>query len=256
LSEFPLRDGFSDEAKLFYAKIGVLLSESRTGELDEVSFYGRDYEFLSEIHSGDARVLSPDNPYRKKEPLYSAREAAKAAEVVLVNHALILTELADDAPGSTGKVSRLIVDEAHNLESAATDALTRTLVLPDIEKAFGRIEAHIRRHNRQSGAEKFLFPEIKEISESFVLSFGMALDFAERYAFVKNGDSQFSKGGYAAARGTDVLVSDDFFTAEGISGTSSIVSSVFEKFKDLSGRLAAAPEKLSEAFDASLSELS
>jgi hypothetical protein len=129
-------------------------------------------------------------------------------------------------------------------------------VLPDIEKAFGRIEAHIRRHNRQPGAEKFLFPEIKEISESFVLSFGMALDFAERYAFVKNGDSQFSKGGYAAARGTDVLVSDDFFTAEGISGTSSIVSSVFEKFKDLSGRLAAAPEKLSEAFDSSLSELS
>lgn len=256
LSEFPLRDGFSDEAKLFYAKIGVLLSESRTGELDEVSFYGRDYEFLSEIHSGDARVLSPDNPYRKKEPLYSAREAAKVAEVVLVNHALILTELADDAPGSTGKVSRLIVDEAHNLESAATDALTRTLVLPDIEKAFGRIEAHIRRHNRQPGAEKFLFPEIKEISESFVLSFGMALDFAERYAFVKNGESQFSKGGYAAARGTDVLVSDDFFTAEGISGTASIVSSVFEKFKDLSGRLAAAPEKLSEAFEAPLSELS
>ncbi len=97
---------------------------------------------------------------------------------------------------------------------------------------------------------------MKEISESFVLSFGMALDFAERYAFVKSGDSAFSKGGYAAARGTDVLVCDDFFTSEGISGMSSVVSSVFEKFKDLSDRLRCAPEKLSEAFDAPLSELS
>lgn len=171
LSEFPDRDGFSDEAKLFFAKISVLLSESGSGELDEVSFYGKDYEFLPEIHSGDARILSPDNPYRKKEPLYRARESAKNADVVLVNHALILTELADNAPGSMGKIERLIIDEAHNLESAATDALTRTLVLPDIEKAFFRIESHIRRHNRQPVAEKFLFPELKELSESFVLSF-------------------------------------------------------------------------------------
>lgn len=150
LSEFPERDGFSDEAKLFFAKINVLLSESRTGELDEISFYGKDYEFLSEVHSGDARVLWPDNPHRKKEPLYAARESAKVAEVVLVNHSLMLTELSDDASASSGKVSRMIVDEAHNLESAATDALTRTIVLADVEKAFFRIEAHIRRHNRQS----------------------------------------------------------------------------------------------------------
>lgn len=135
-AEFSERDDFPEEAKLFFAKIAILLAESATGELDEVSLYGKDFEFLSEIHAGDAQVLSPDNPYRKKEPLFAAREAAKTADVVLVNHALILTELADDASGSVGKVSRLVVDEAHNLEAAATDALTRSLVLHDVEKAF------------------------------------------------------------------------------------------------------------------------
>lgn len=84
----------------------------------------------------------------------------------------------------------------------------------------------------------------------------MALDFAERYAFVKSGDAQSSKNGYAGFRGTDVLVGDDFFTSEGISGMSAVVSSVFEKLKDLSERLHAAPEKLSEAFDAPISDLS
>ncbi|MDQ1343836.1 MAG: polymerase subunit epsilon, partial [Patescibacteria group bacterium] len=256
LAEFSERDDFPEEAKLFFAKIAVLLSESATGELDEVSLYGKDYEFLVEIHSGDARVLSPDNPYRKKEPLFAAREAAKTADVVLVNHALILTELADDAPGSVGKLTRLIVDEAHNLEAAATDALTCTLVLAEIEKTFGRVEAHIRRHNRQPGAEKFLFPELKEFSESFVLSYGMALDFAERYAFVKAGSNEFSRGGYAGGRSMDVLVTSDFFTSDGISGMSSIVSSVFEKLKEFSSRLQAAPEKLAETFDAPLSDLS
>lgn len=255
-AEFADREDFPEEAKLFFAKVAILLAESKTGELDEVSFYGKDYEFLAEIHAGDARVLSPDNPYRKKEPLYCAREAAKTADVVLVNHALILTELAEDASGTVGKLSRLVVDEAHNLEAAATDALTCELLLADIEKTFGRIEAHIRRHNRQSGAEKFLFPEMKEISESFVLSYGMALDFAERYAFVKAGMNDSGRGGYAGGRSTDVLVTQDFFTSEGISGMPSVISSVFEKLKDLVGRLEAAPDKLFEAFSSQLTDLS
>lgn len=51
LSEFADREDFPEEAKLFFAKIAVLLSESKSGELDEVSFYGKDYEFLSEIHA-------------------------------------------------------------------------------------------------------------------------------------------------------------------------------------------------------------
>lgn len=113
----------------------------------------------------------------------------------------------------------------------------------------------MRRHNRQSGAEKFLFPELKEISESFVLSYGMALDFAERYAFVK-APSGPSGNGYAANRSTDVLVAPDFFTSEGISGMSSVVTSVFEKLRDLTDRLHAAPEKLAQSFDAPLSDLS
>lgn len=181
--EFSQRDDLPDEGKAFFAKIAVFLAESESGELDEVSFYGKDYEYLAEIHASDLRVLSPENPHRSKEPLHIARESAKAADVLLVNHALVLTEISDDATGNLGKLSRLVVDEAHNLEAVATDALSVTVTLQEVEKAFGRIESQIRRHNREPGSEKFLFPEMKELSESYVLSFGMALDFLERFAF-------------------------------------------------------------------------
>jgi hypothetical protein len=189
LSEFSERESFTEEEALFFAKVCAYLSKNPSGELDDLPVFGKDYELISEIHSGDSRVLSPDNSYRKQEFLFKAREAVKTADVILVNHALLLTEIGDDAPGSIGKLSRLVVDEAHNLEAAATDALLRTFALTDAEKTFSHIEASIRRHNRTPAVEKFLFPELREISDSFVLSFGMALELSERYAFSKAGSS-------------------------------------------------------------------
>jgi ATP-dependent DNA helicase DinG len=58
-------------------------------------------------------------------PFYRAHRAAQSAHLVVVNHALLLADIALDAAG--GRVipdyRYLVVDEAHHLEAAATDGL-------------------------------------------------------------------------------------------------------------------------------------
>lgn len=255
LSEFSQKEAFTEDEALFFAKACVHLVKTRSGELDEFPLYGKQYESLPEIHAGDPRVLSPENPFRKKEPLYRARESIGSADVVLVNHALLLTEIADEGK-TIGNVDRIVVDEAHNLESAATDALTRSRSLADIERIFSHIESVIRRHNRTPDAERFPFPELREISDSFVLTYAMAFEFAQRYSDSKSPNGGWARPEYGKGRPTESLVTDDFFSFPGISGMSSVVAAAHEKAKDLAERLKPAPDKLLDALAGPLGELS
>ncbi len=64
-------------------------------------------------------------------PFYKARQAANAAHILVVNHALLL---ADVATGSRvlPEYDYLIVDEAHHLESATTNALSYRVTQGDL----------------------------------------------------------------------------------------------------------------------------
>jgi len=55
-----------------------------------------------------------------------AREAAQSAQLVVVNHALLMADLALEG-AILGEYRRLIVDEAHHLERSTRQALQRTL---------------------------------------------------------------------------------------------------------------------------------
>ncbi len=66
-------------------------------------------------------------------PFYRARQAAQSAHLIIVNHALLL---ADAVTGSRilPDFEYLIIDEAHHLEAATTDALTFRITEHDIER--------------------------------------------------------------------------------------------------------------------------
>ena len=55
-----------------------------------------------------------------------AKRKARAANILVVNHALLLADLAMGG-GVLPEYNYLIVDEAHNLEDEATDALGFTV---------------------------------------------------------------------------------------------------------------------------------
>ena len=63
-------------------------------------------------------------PYYSRCFVYRARKNAADAHLVVVNHALVLAEASAPGSGLLPSYGRLVLDEAHNLESIATDFLS------------------------------------------------------------------------------------------------------------------------------------
>jgi DNA polymerase-3 subunit epsilon/ATP-dependent DNA helicase DinG len=108
------------------AKVLVWLLENQSGDRNEINLTGpAEREMWTRMSAeddacgGETCVKSTGGAC----PFYKARQAAIAAHVLIVNHALLL---ADIASGShvLPAYDYLIVDEAHHLESATTNALS------------------------------------------------------------------------------------------------------------------------------------
>ena len=78
-------------------------------------------------------------PFYSKCFVYKARKAAAEAHLVIVNHALVLAEATAPGSGILPGYGRLVVDEAHNLESIATDYLSYEFSLPSLTRILNRL---------------------------------------------------------------------------------------------------------------------
>lgn len=119
-----LRPHSAEELRLL-AKILVWLEQGGLGDRSEINLTGLGEQAAwlrisadSEDCGGDACLTLAGGTC----PYYKARLAAESAHVVIVNHALLL---ADIATGSRvlPEYTHLVVDEAHNLEEAVTSGL-------------------------------------------------------------------------------------------------------------------------------------
>ena len=108
------------------AKVLVWLLENQSGDRNEINLTGPvEREMWARMSAeddacgGETCVKSTGGAC----PFYKARQAAITAHVLIVNHALLL---ADIASGShvLPSYNYLIIDEAHHLESATTNALS------------------------------------------------------------------------------------------------------------------------------------
>jgi ATP-dependent DNA helicase DinG len=88
-------------------------------------------------------------------PFYRAKQASLTSHILVVNHALLL---ADVASGSKvlPEYNYLIVDEAHHLEAATTGALSFKLTQSDLERMLREVGSH------QSGVLGFLLTTVKD----------------------------------------------------------------------------------------------
>ena len=87
--------------------------------------------------------------------IYRARKKAFEANLVIVNHALAFADCDGGGGALLPPYRRLVIDEAHNLENAATDYLSREFSLPELTKILGRIQS--------SGRKKALFEKKRGI---------------------------------------------------------------------------------------------
>ncbi len=111
----------SDEEALLATRILIWLSQTETGDRAELRLLQGEEAVWRRLSADGADCTSSNSPYVVDGScfLQKARKAAEASHVVVVNHALLLSDKA-----SGGHVlppySRLVVDEAHHLEDEAT----------------------------------------------------------------------------------------------------------------------------------------
>lgn len=136
LESFRRRGPENPEEIRVLAKVLVWLQGTESGDLSEINLNGpREREVWSRI-SADDEGCTAKNCMRRTGgicPYYRTRQSAQGAHLLIVNHALLL---ADVATGNRvlPEYEYLIVDEAHHLEAATTNALSFRVTQRNIER--------------------------------------------------------------------------------------------------------------------------
>ncbi|MBN2098423.1 MAG: hypothetical protein JW753_02375, partial [Dehalococcoidia bacterium] len=106
--------------------------------------------------------------------LYRARQMAQGAHLIVVNHALLLSDLTTSG-SILPEYQRLVIDEAHRLEEEATDQLGYEVSEHDIYDCLGqlgekggigfRIRGYLRNATATSSRRRALTDRLKELQE-------------------------------------------------------------------------------------------
>ena len=123
----------ADELRVL-SKVLVWLYEGGKGDRGEINLNGPIDREIWERLNADFEGCRPNQcpHYRDGQcPFYAAKAKALKSHVIIVNHALLLTDMAygnDVLP----EYKYLIIDEGHHLESAATGALSVRITQTDL----------------------------------------------------------------------------------------------------------------------------
>jgi predicted DnaQ family exonuclease/DinG family helicase len=112
-----------DEVRLLI-KCLAWISSTTTGDMAELPLRGGEWAAWNRVNA-TVEHCNPDTcPYARdaRDYFYRARQRAEAAHVVIVNHALLLSDMVSENRVMP-RYEYLIVDEAHHLEAQATSQL-------------------------------------------------------------------------------------------------------------------------------------
>lgn len=177
------------------SKITFWLLETKYWELDELTFYPEEYTYLRDLNSEGIFSMNEKNQYMEYEFLLKARKSLEKANIVIINHSLLFTDMAADSK-LLPDLKSIVIDEAHNIEDSITESLRQIYNLRYLKDHFDKCEKIFTIKN----IKKLDFLNKKETLLS-------NLDILDDYAFnyINNripDDSQYK----------NILVKEDFFT--------------------------------------------
>jgi ATP-dependent DNA helicase DinG len=125
----------ADELRIL-AKVLVWSLENTSGDRTEINLTGPSEREVWSHLSAEDDVCTTETCLERMGgacPFFRARQAAQNAHILVVNHALLLTDV---ALGNRilPEYQHVIVDEGHHLESATTDALSFRLTQGDLDR--------------------------------------------------------------------------------------------------------------------------
>jgi len=121
----------------FKLKVLVWINQTESGDRSELRLQGREEVFWTRIASDPMDCVGV---YCTAEDCYvhRARAEAERADLVVVNHSLLLADAAQGG-GVLPDFQHLIIDEAHHLEDAATQGLRREVDGPGLRALLERL---------------------------------------------------------------------------------------------------------------------
>lgn len=104
------------------AKVLAWLPTTETGDRAELILVGTDQDVWSDIQASSETCMGDQCMYRQRHTcfFYRARSRAERAHIIIINHALLLSDLALESR-VLPEFKYLIIDEAHHLEEQATE---------------------------------------------------------------------------------------------------------------------------------------
>jgi predicted DnaQ family exonuclease/DinG family helicase len=111
------------EEAMLLLKIGLWLPTTESGDKAELLLVDRENRAWEKVNVTQETCIGPRCADFHNCWFFGARKKAEAAHVLVVNHALLLADLAANAQVLPA-YDHLIIDEAHHLEDVATDQLS------------------------------------------------------------------------------------------------------------------------------------
>ena len=128
-----------DEAG-FMARILIWLSQTESGDRGELSLRREEQALWNRLGAQSESCLGNQCPYQRRGHcyLYRARRMAESAHLIVVNHALLLSDIVSES-NILPDYRHLIIDEAHNLEEEATEQWGVDVGQHDLRSYFDRL---------------------------------------------------------------------------------------------------------------------
>lgn len=162
---------FSWSEKVLLARLAYWLEKEATGDRDTINLRGWEKDVFNQLVSTKETCWGAQCPFAADCFYQNAREKAQEADLVIINHSLLLSDVKIGA-AFLPEYHYLIVDEAHHLEEEGTKQFTESFSLLDFQKRIGHLLkkkegiykpglAYIWKH--YVGLPKELAGEIKEL---------------------------------------------------------------------------------------------
>ncbi|MBX5492549.1 MAG: DEAD/DEAH box helicase family protein [Chloroflexi bacterium] len=139
---FVRSEGLSPAETMLAIKIAVWLQFTRTGDRAELRLTPDEAAAWTKVAAHTDTCTPARCPYHRRGTCFvaRARAAAENSHIVVINHALLLSDLAARSQ-ILPDYEHLIIDEAHHLEDEATAQFGARLTERDLMQALDRLQA-------------------------------------------------------------------------------------------------------------------
>lgn len=197
----------SDDEMALYARLLMWLPTTQTGDVAELSLRTPGERIAWTRLNGESAGCTQEQCATENCPLHVARRQAEMAHIVVVNHALLLSDIANNSH-ILPEFYDLIIDEAHHLESAVTNGLSFRA-----DKRF--LETIVDEINKGTGA----IADLQNRTRA-----ALPPEFSSRFDTVVNGMRQEAQ--FAAERLDEFFTTLRFFFAEQLNSRSQFAQQI------------------------------